>query len=146
MIRMSTAFLLLPVLAAAPTAHAACSDRPGTPTNLKAQVITNCLNPNCINVSWTNTATERVWWDISVTDGQGRNTGLGKAGVGRGDQGRGLPASHMFIGLESGRPFCFSVKARTARGTQGCASKIFTGPVCVTTPRPVKNIGKKKTP
>jgi hypothetical protein len=65
------------VLAAAP-AEAACGDRPGTPINLKAQVFNNCLSPNCINVSWTNTATERVWWDISVTTADGRApNGLG---------------------------------------------------------------------
>jgi hypothetical protein len=132
--------------AVAPGAYAACGDRPGTPINLKAQVINNCLNPSCINVSWTNTATERVWWDISVTTADGRQTGLGLSGVGRGVEGRGVPASHMFIGLQPGQALCFRVRARTARGTQGCVSKIFTGPVCATTPRPVKNIGKRKTP
>lgn len=77
-----------------------------------------------INLQWTNTATERLWWDISVTDGRGRNTAHSLTGVGRGDQSRGTPASHVFIGLQPNQTLCLRIKVRTAAKTEGCVSKL----------------------
>jgi hypothetical protein len=84
-----------------------------------------------IQVRWTNTATERVWWDIEVTDQNGRVV-LSQTGVGRGDQGRGLPAENNFLVGENVTR-CFRVRARTARGTQGCVSQIWSARVCAST-------------
>lgn len=126
---LASGLVALSTLAAVGTADAACSDRPGTPNNVKAHVV----GPNQITFTWTNTATERVWWDINVTDGKGHATAYSQTGVGRGDQGRGLPASHMLIGLKPGETVCVRIKARTGPRREGCVSQLWSGQVCATT-------------
>ena len=121
------ASLLMPQAAAL-----ACSDRPGTPTNVSARVTSQ--NPPIIQVSWTNTATERVWWDVEMTDERGTIFPL-PAGVGRGDQGKGLRVSNSYT-VEPGVTRCFRIKARTEAKTEGCVSAIWSGRTCVTVPNP----------
>ncbi|MBF6650725.1 hypothetical protein [Methylobacter sp. BlB1] len=62
------AMTLLTSLTAA-TANASCDDRPGTPTGVTARVTSH--SPPMIQVRWTNTATETVFWDVEMTDEQG---------------------------------------------------------------------------
>jgi hypothetical protein len=49
------------------SANAACSDRPGTPTNVNVFPLPNSQ----LQVRWTNTAgnDETVWWDVEMTAG-----------------------------------------------------------------------------
>jgi hypothetical protein len=118
----------------APAAMAACSDRPGTPTNLSARMTSE--SPPTVQVSWTNTATETVFWDVEMTDSRGKVFPL-PAGVGRGDTGKGLRASNSYS-IPAGETRCFRVRARTARGTAGCVSQIWSGKVCATSAAPGK--------
>jgi hypothetical protein len=124
------AALLWSAALAVTPANAQCSDRPGTPTNVAATAI----SATQIQVTWTNTASEQVWWDVEITDGAG--TILAQpAGVGRGDQGVGLPVSNLYdappLSLR-----CFKVKARTGPHTEGCVSEVWSNAACATTPRP----------
>lgn len=81
--RILAATLAATAAFASTAAIAGCGDRPGTPTNVKA-VMSGRDN---VSVSWTNTATEKVWWDVQITDGQGHETShTPRAGVGRGDR------------------------------------------------------------
>jgi hypothetical protein len=109
-------------------AMAACSDRPGTPTNVTARMTSE--SPPTVQVSWTNTASETVWWDVERTDASGRADPL-PAGIGRGDTGKGLRISNSYS-IPAGETRCFRVKARTARGTQGCVSAIWSNRACAT--------------
>jgi len=120
----------LSIAAAAPT-WAACGDRPGTPTNVTAR--TTSENPPTIQVSWTNTATETVFWDVEMTDAAGRVAQALPAGVGRGDTGKGLRVSNSYS-VPVGEARCFRVKARTARHTEGCVSLRWSNRTCATVP------------
>lgn len=114
------------------TTHArACSDRPGTPTGVTAHVTSQI--PPMIQVRWTNTASETVFWDVEMTDGAGAIAQALPAGIGRGDTGVGLPVSNTYT-VEHGVTRCFRVRARTERHTEGCVSEIWSNRACVTTP------------
>ena len=126
-------------LAVAP-ANAQCSDRPGTPTNVEAAPLNlgQDPSPDDIQVKWTNTATERVWWDVEITDEAGKVLEL-PAGVGRGDQGVGLQISNVFSVAPS-TTRCFRVKARTEPNTEGCVSEQWSNRACATTPARVGSV------
>lgn len=113
---------------AAGTAHAC--DRPGTPSNVTA--IQTSEVPPIVQVSWINTATETVFWDVEMTDGQGNPVGNLPPGVGRGDTGKGLRVTNSFT-VDPGVTRCFRVRARTERGPKGCVSQLFSNRACVTT-------------
>jgi Bacterial SH3 domain len=126
-------------LAVAP-AHAQCSDRPGTPTNVEAAPLNlgQSPSPDQIQVKWTNTATERVWWDVEITDEAGNVLEL-PAGVGRGDQGVSLQISNVYSTAPS-TTRCFRVKARTEPNTEGCVSEEWSNRACATTPAGVGSL------
>ena len=76
MIRISLAAVLIAVsaLAASPAA-AACGDRPGTPNNVKVELVAG-RESDVLLFRWNNTASERVWWDFEITDNAGRVVGV----------------------------------------------------------------------
>lgn len=133
-VRSSTVFLVVMTLStvlAAAAADAACTDRPGTPTGVTARVTSQF--PPMIQVRWTNTATETVFWDVEMTDEQGNIPKEAPGpGIGRGDEGVGLPVENTYT-VPAGVTRCFRVKARTARHTEGCVSKIWSARACATT-------------
>jgi hypothetical protein len=134
-------------------ANARCTDRPGTPTN----VVAIAVDSKHIEVSWTNTATEQVWWDVEMNDGgafEGDRHGNVlplPAGVGRGDQGVGLRVSNLYDAPPLSRR-CFRVKARTGRQTEGCVSEKWSNPACADTPamtageRPLGSVPYREAP
>jgi hypothetical protein len=111
-------------------AMAACGDRPGTPTNVTARMTSE--SPPTVQVSWTNTASETVFWDVemSTTARNLRQVFPLPAGIGRGDTGKGLSISNSYS-IPAGTTRCFRVKARTARGTSGCVSALWSNTACV---------------
>jgi hypothetical protein len=134
----ATSFLCL-LLIASP-AFASCGDRPGTPVDMTAT-----QTDNQILLDFTNTATEApIFWDVEVTDGAGHYLGGGAAGVvgtvteATGGQysvlGRYQLAPIQGGNFHANTYYCFRVRARTASGTEGCVSKLWNNPVCVTTP------------
>lgn len=136
---LATVSALCLIMTAAP-AFAGCGDRPGTPVNMTAT-----QSDNQILLDFTNTATEApIYWDIEVTDGAGHGLAGGAAGV-RGTRTKAEGGAYSELGrfqlapIQGGNykpntTYCFRVRARTAGGTQGCVSKIWNNPVCVTTP------------
>ena len=132
-------------------AGAACSDRPGTPVDVRAR-LTGTLPPT-IEVSWTNTARndETVFWDVEHTVGV--VVFPNPAGIGRGDRGKGLRVSNTYtVDAPKDKPVehCFKVKARTERGTNGCTSEVWSNRGCATVPvaaqapdKPTKRLGKR---
>jgi hypothetical protein len=123
------AMILLTPLSAA-TAKASCDDRPGTPTGVTARVTSQ--SPPMIQVRWTNTATETVFWDVEMTDEKGNMAEVLPAGIGRGDTGVGLPIENTYT-VPAGVTRCFRVKARTERHTEGCVSRDWSNRACATT-------------
>lgn len=121
-------------------ATAGCGDRPGTPVDMTAT-----QSDNQIQLDFTNTATEApIYWDIEVTDGAGHGLAGGAAGV-RGTRTQATGGAYSELGRFQLTPiqganykpnttYCFRVRARTAGGTEGCVSKLWNNPVCVTTP------------
>jgi hypothetical protein len=122
----------LPAVLAA--ASACACDEPGTPINVTAQAVWNgSLNAPDIVVRWTNTANndETVWWDVQMTDGQGRIIPQ-RAGVEPHITGRGVGVTNSFqTPINATR--CFQLKARLGPGNEGCISKIFSNKACATT-------------
>ena len=138
MFRTSILLVVLGVgFVAAPVKALACSDRPGTPTNLTAKP----SSPTAIKLQWKNTASEsNIHWDIDITS-NGRPV-RGLTGV-SGDFGGGQPFSmkghigRIYIrGLEYGPRYCFKVRARTAAGSGGCVSARWSHVECTSTSAP----------
>jgi hypothetical protein len=133
----------LSALAASPAA-AACGDRPGTPNNVKVEPVAG-REFDSLRLTWNNTASERVWWDIEVTDKAGKVvqsvTGGEPVKAARG------ATSRDFSGYGVNTTRCFRLRARTAAGVQGCVSQIWSARVCATTarrqpPQPSPNAGR----
>jgi hypothetical protein len=122
--------IMLSTTLAAGLAHAACSDRPGTPDSVKAAP----LSTTDIQVSWRNRATERVWWDVEMTDENGTVLPL-SAGIGRGEKSFNSTISNVFSAPQStdGTTRCFRVRARTGPRTEGCVSARWSARVCAAT-------------
>ena len=118
------------ILAFEPTeGRASCSDRPGTPTGVRAEIIQG-LTP-MVKVSWMNTASEKVWWDVEITNGSGAAVDSPRPGVGRGETSKGIRSENTF-GLPANGTRCFRVKARDQPGREGCVSAIWSNQACVT--------------
>lgn len=122
-----------------PAAFAGCSDRPGTPNEIRAVA----LSPTEIEFSWKNTtarasrgtgSTHSMYFDISVRDGRGEQINRDRTGWGplHGLQ-YGMRSSTTFTGLSPGATLCAKIRARTAGGTQGCVSAIWSATECATT-------------
>jgi Fibronectin type III domain len=118
------------------SATAACSDRPGTPNEVRAEPI----SATAIRLHWKNTSNKAggshdMWFDISVKDG--RNQGVGKDITGGAEQ-RGVRygqfSSHDFTGLQPDTEYRFQIHARTEGGTQGCISAQPSGVATTRTP------------
>ena len=129
---------------AAPAAQAACGSRPGTPNEVKAELI----GQDKIRFSWRNTtgrgmnrpgstssgdSPHRMYFDISVRDGRGNMVGKDMTGTGPFSVTYGSRSQQEFAGLVVPATYCFRIRARTEGGTQGCVSQIFSAQVCATT-------------
>jgi hypothetical protein len=117
--------MLWAVLAAAP-ASASCDDRPGTPD----QVRVVATSPTTIELSWRNTTrlneAPNMCFDIYVWGDGVNRTIIG--GACAGNVAYGSRSSHVFTGLAPGTTYYFSMRARTAPGTQGCISAEESNP------------------
>jgi Fibronectin type III domain len=118
------------------SATASCSDRPGTPNEVRSEPI----SATAIRLHWKNTTNKAggshdMWFDISVKDG--RNQGVGKDITGGAEQ-RGVRygqfSSHDFTGLQPDTEYRFQIRARTEGGTQGCVSAQQSGVATTRTP------------
>jgi hypothetical protein len=125
---LSTAF-------AVPSANASCDDRPGTPDDVRAYAV----SPTSICFGWRNTTGRAsggafdYYFDISVRDGGGQPVGLDRTGFGPFKVAYGSHSASEFTGLASSSKYCFSIRARTEGGTEGCVSEISSATVCATT-------------
>ena len=128
----SVFFIAVSLPAVLAAASACACDRPGTPTNVTAHAVWNGnLGAPDIVLSWINTASETVWWDMQVTDGQGRIIPQ-RAGVEPHITGMGAHVeNHIQTPRNATR--CYQLKARTGPGTEGCISEIFSNTACATT-------------
>jgi hypothetical protein len=143
---LSAAVAVMTFLNTASPSHAACTDRPGTPTNVGATAV----SPTEIAVSWSNrtrvfdaTATQfahNMWFDFLVTEtpkvgptivSPKSRTGWGPVRV---SPPMGSASSTTFDGLRPGTKYCFVMRARTEGGTQGCISQVASNQGCATTP------------
>jgi hypothetical protein len=146
----ASSLCLLPYAAAL-----ACSSRPGTPTDVRAEA----LSQSSINFKWRDTTRPGEiplgpFYDIEVTDSSGKSLKESLTGKGYMFGGR------VFKKLDFNKEYCFRIRARTEAGTQGCVSKNWSARVCATTfsppiakptpketkaapppPPPVKNFG-----
>ena len=82
-------------------------------------------------LTWQDRASEKVWWDVEITNGSGAAVDSPRPGVGRGDEGKGLQIENTFSLPQNGTR-CFRVKARNAPGNQGCVSEHWSNQSCVT--------------
>ncbi|MCW5773473.1 MAG: DUF4189 domain-containing protein [Rhodospirillaceae bacterium] len=113
-------------------AQAACGDRPGTPITTRVEAVPG--NASMLRLTWRDTtrADERVWWDFQVTDAGGRIV-QSLAGVGIGAMVGSKQFSNRDFGpYPAGATRCFRMKARTAAGTKGCVSQLWSGRICGT--------------
>jgi hypothetical protein len=133
---LATGLAALAALAAAGAAHA-CSDRPGTPNNIKVEPALG-REATALRVSWTNTASQRVWWDFEVTDQAGRAVKMkgGMGGIGPAATTKGTTQTKDFVLNKSGTTRCFRIRARTGPFASGCVSEQWSARVCSTTAGP----------
>jgi hypothetical protein len=136
------------VLTTTPALACSVASRPGTPRVLT--VAPPRWEPGChkyeLQVEWDNpNVGEAMWWDLYIRDRRGRphrifvRNGFGTGNKhGQGGYWRGY--------VQDGASYCFSVKARTASGTQGCLSLVETDPKCVDLPAAPKAVGKRLPP
>jgi fibronectin type III domain protein len=128
---LSTAFAMS-------SADASCDDRPGTPDDVKADTVSS----TSIRFGWRNTTSRSstgaysYYFDISVSDGSGQQVGQDLTGFGPYSVAYRDRSSHDFNGLTPNTKYCFSIRARTEGGTQGCVSEISSATVCATTSAP----------
>ena len=169
--RCLTPILLVSALPfAISAAQASCGDRPGTPNELRAEVVTGFATPT-IRFSWRNTtgkglnksgstssgdAPHTMYFDIKVRADEKETPlpGPSKDYTGHGPfkVTYGMRRNQDFDHLSTPQRLCFWIRARTERGTKGCVSQIWAGPVCATTAtspqtpaspqKPIKHTGK----
>ena len=166
--RVARGSLLLPAAFAlalnASPAAASCSDRPETPGNVAltdvtaTSIVLGWVNKNAGGGGLNPFGAYDRWFDIylrkqPVTNNIGRDlTGTGPIKVANGQH-----STRAFTGLDPDTTYCFSMRARTGGGTQGCISRINSPWVCattaslpgVTTPpshAPIGALGKRPAP
>ena len=118
----------------------ACSSRPGTPTDVRAEA----LSQSSINFKWRDTTRPGEiplgpFYDIEVTDSKG--TSLKESMTGKGYMFGG----RVFKKLDFNKEYCFRIRARTEAGTKGCVSKNWSARVCATTFSPPMPSTPKET-
>jgi hypothetical protein len=126
---------LVAMLGCTRVAEASCDNRPGTPTNVSAPTV----GPNSITFSWRNTTGRtlqepRMFFDMYMRDGAGNSTGMDLTGTGPYNVRYGSTSTKTFNNLRPNTKYCFSLRARTAGGTQGCISAVTSNVACATTP------------
>jgi hypothetical protein len=109
-------------------AVAACGDRPGTPTDVRAEA----LSQSSIKFSWRDTTRPGEiplgpFYDIEVTNGAGQGQPQSSTGEGY------LFGGKVYKGLNFNTEYCFRIRARTEAGTEGCVSAQWSARVCATT-------------
>ncbi|CAB3793274.1 hypothetical protein LMG28614_03685 [Paraburkholderia ultramafica] len=125
-VQVAVAFILLQLL----SAHASCSDRPGTPNQEQAVVISDTE----IYYSWRVATRETpIYYDIYVRGPDDRDVGKNRTGDGPYRKRFGQRDGVVISGLNRNTQYCFAIRARTEGGTQGCVSKKQSGGICVTT-------------
>lgn len=125
-----TALLILLAPALPTEAMASCSDRPGTPIDVRGN-----LNPGSQSLArftWVNTAREQVCWDMEVTDGN--RVVEASNGACRGPTNKGVRYENSYPIIENST-LCFRVRARTMPGSEGCVSQVWSNQACVTSGR-----------
>ncbi len=123
--------LALAVLAAGP-AIASCSDRPGTPDNVSAQVTSATSIRFKFRITTRDNEVNK-YYDYFVVEKPGNKQVRNQAGVpAHGPYFLGYHAYTYFdvSDLKPGSEYCFQVRARTERGTQGCVSAKWSGAAC----------------
>jgi len=128
---------LMATLGCTRVADAACHSRPGTPTNVATQTIAS----NSITFRWRNTTGRtllepRMFFDMYMRDGAGNSIGMDLTGTGPFDVRYGSTSTKTFNNLRPNTKYCFSLRARTAGGTQGCISALASNVACATTLSP----------
>lgn len=141
--------------------NAGCGNRPGTPNEVRAEPSPDSPT-SAIRFSWRNTtgrahsgSSHTGYFDIYITDENGQPlsnlTGYGPYnGISYGSR-----SFYDITGLSPGSKRCFSLRARTGPGTQGCISEIASASACATTlatappqsvksPQPRRILGKRK--
>src|SRR5262249_41049794 len=88
--------------------------------------------------NWRNTTGRtlmepRMYFDMYMRDGANRPIGKDLTGTGPFDVSYGSISSKTFDGLAPNSRYCFSLRARTGHGTQGCISAITSNVACATT-------------
>jgi hypothetical protein len=124
---------------AVPAARAQCNSRPGTPDLVEAEAVAS----DRIEFRWRNTTGRPVptqvhtaYFDISVRDEAGNVVHGDVAGMGPLSVVYRGWSSHTLGGVPPGATRCFSIRGRTAAGTQGCVSQVFSAQVCAKTATP----------
>ena len=123
---------LLMLLGSAP-GWAQCSDRPGTPTDVRLEP--NETN-NSLNLIWRNTTrgNEQAWFDIYFRDEDNNPIGRDMTGALGGVRPYGTGSAYLYADLTPGKRYCASMRARSGAGTQGCVSEITSNRSCATVP------------
>jgi len=115
-------------------ASAACSDRPGTPNNLSAEVTSATSIRFKFRITTRDNEISR-FYDATVTEKPSNKIVRSFTGVrAHGPYFLGYGGiDHFNINdLKPGGQYCFQIRARTERGTKGCVSEKWSGPVCAT--------------
>jgi hypothetical protein len=112
-------------------AFAGCGDRPGTPSDVRAEA----LSQSSIKFSWRDTTRPGEiplgpFYDIEVTDSNGKSLKQSTTGQGY------LFGGKVYKKLDFNKEYCFRIRARTEAGTQGCVSQRWSARVCATTYAP----------
>ena len=104
-------------------AFGACSDRPGTPTDVKTEA-----GVGTITLSWHDTTHrgEGSCHDIEIL----RTIPGDDRSVTGGVCLRGATDGRHTINVAFGQEYCFRIKARTRAGTQGCVSAQWSNKIC----------------
>ena len=127
---------LIALLGAITPAAASCGSRPGTPNEV--QIDSDGSDRLAFGFR-ARTHDNKMWYDISIRDGQMRDIGRDLTGWGPNVGCFGCGIKHVFDGLQPNTRYCFRVRARTEAGTQGCVSENWSGWACATT-RTVGNV------
>jgi hypothetical protein len=131
---VSALLAVLATLAHSTAASASCGNRPGTP-DLVEVFPQYTAGKTEVRFRWRGTerGSTTSYYDIEVTDGTGKS--LDKSRTGDGPyQTKYRDWVDKTFSVDANSKYCFRVRARTASGTQGCVSQIWSGQVCTTTP------------